>query len=61
MSSGDYPIEDIANVTLRGPDGSGARFGTAVSVIDINLDGYKDIVVSSPNVHWDNLTYTVRM
>ena len=35
------------------------RFGSGLVVLDINLDGYNDIVVSSPNVGWANLTYTV--
>lgn len=59
LPSGDFSVEDIANITLRGPADSAGRFGSAVAVLDINLDGYNDIVVSSPNKNWQNLTYTV--
>ena len=59
MPVGDFSVEDIANVTLRGPADSAGRFGSAVAVLDINLDGYNDIIVSSPNVNWQNLNYTV--
>ncbi|XP_067930242.1 phosphatidylinositol-glycan-specific phospholipase D-like isoform X2 [Watersipora subatra] len=55
---GDFSVEDLANVTLTGHHNTARRFGSGVAVLDMNLDGFQDIVVSSPNYNWENLKYT---
>lgn len=36
------------------------RFGSAVAVLDFNVDGVPDLAVGAPSVGSEKLTYTVR-
>eukprot|EP00294_Goniomonas_avonlea_P005251 CAMPEP_0114540700 /NCGR_PEP_ID=MMETSP0114-20121206/915_1 /TAXON_ID=31324 /ORGANISM="Goniomonas sp, Strain m" /LENGTH=875 /DNA_ID=CAMNT_0001724895 /DNA_START=1 /DNA_END=2629 /DNA_ORIENTATION=+ len=46
-------LEVISNITLTS-NTTGARFGTAVALVDINQDGLLDVAASSPNLgQWD--------
>ena len=36
------------------------RFGSAVAVLDFNMDGVPDLAVGAPSVGSEKLTYTVR-
>lgn len=37
------------------------RFGSAIAVLDFNVDGVPDVVVGAPSVGSQHLTYTVRV
>ena len=37
------------------------RFGQALTLVDINADGYNDLVVSAPSEGSEELTYNVSM
>jgi len=43
-------------MVFKGTEG-GARFGTAVAVVDLNCDGLDDLVVSAPSSSWSTLNY----
>ena len=36
--------EDLSNLTICNPDGKIGRFGSAVEVVDLNGDGYQDLI-----------------
>ncbi|XP_070565001.1 phosphatidylinositol-glycan-specific phospholipase D-like [Ptychodera flava] len=46
-----------ANLILNGLKLNG-RFGSALTVVDLNVDGLNDLVVSAPSVNSDKLKYT---
>ncbi|KAJ3021649.1 UNVERIFIED_CONTAM: integrin subunit alpha 8 [Siphonaria sp. JEL0065] len=51
MKSVSQEVESVAAVKIFGPSSptlSGARFGHAITVLDFNLDGIDDLVVSAP-------------
>jgi len=42
----DYPISEIQ--TLDGPGGTGSYFGSVLCSVDVNQDGYADLLVGAP-------------
>ncbi|KAI9345274.1 hypothetical protein BDR26DRAFT_932355 [Obelidium mucronatum] len=51
MTSVSHPVETVAAVKIYGPLSSnqmGGRFGSSLAVLDFNLDGIDDLVVSAP-------------
>ncbi|XP_063430790.1 phosphatidylinositol-glycan-specific phospholipase D-like [Mytilus trossulus] len=49
----DHKLEQLNVSFIEGADKKQSRFGTSVTVLDINLDGVHDIVVSSPS-YWND-------
>lgn len=49
--------EDMSSITFFG-EKINNRFGYATEIVDFNLDGFKDIVVSAPGYGSELLTYT---
>jgi hypothetical protein len=46
-NSGDTLIEDVAEL-FTGSSENGARFGSAMAVVDLNMDGIDDLAISAP-------------
>uniref|UniRef100_F6RP30 Phosphatidylinositol-glycan-specific phospholipase D n=1 Tax=Ornithorhynchus anatinus TaxID=9258 RepID=F6RP30_ORNAN len=53
----DTDLDEEAHAILEGSQPSG-RFGSAVAVMDWNLDGVPDLAVGAPSVGSDGLSYT---
>lgn len=64
-SSGSVPLKNLnvereANLIINAPQESiSGRFGHSIVVLDINLDGFKDLVISAPSHGLTNITYEV--
>lgn len=51
-------VENISDVILQGYH-EGDQFGYAMTLVDLNKDGVKDLTVSAPTEGSDHLIYTV--
>lgn len=58
----DLDVETNADIRIQPPGNVlNARFGHSIVVLDINLDGFEDIVVSAPSYNLANLKYEGRL
>nr|XP_006824765.1 PREDICTED: phosphatidylinositol-glycan-specific phospholipase D-like [Saccoglossus kowalevskii] len=53
----DKDLNEQADVILEGIKYNG-RFGSAILVMDLNVDGLNDLIVSAPSVNSESLMYT---
>ncbi|XP_033118373.1 phosphatidylinositol-glycan-specific phospholipase D-like [Anneissia japonica] len=56
LPQGEIDLDLSAAIQLTGLQKNG-RFGSALAVLDVNLDGISDLVVSAPSVGSTSLTY----
>lgn len=62
LPSENLDLEKQADIMLTPPAGTvSSRFGHAVVVIDINQDGFSDLVVSAPSYGLQDIKYQVRL
>ncbi|PRP82676.1 glycosylphosphatidylinositol specific phospholipase D1 [Planoprotostelium fungivorum] len=52
-----YDVKNVSKTVLYGPT-EGGKFGTRLIALDFNLDGYTDLIVSSPGYGGEDLSYT---
>lgn len=58
----DLGVETNADIRIQPPGNVlNARFGHSIVVLDINLDGFEDIVVAAPSYNLANLKYEGRV
>jgi glycosylphosphatidylinositol phospholipase D len=56
----DLDLEEQADFIIRPPkDCTRSRFGHSVAVLDLNLDGFNDLVISAPSYNLENIIYEV--
>lgn len=55
-------LEKSANLVIQPPlDSTRAKFGQSIAVLDLNLDGYKDLVVTAPSYDLNKIKYEVKI
>ena len=65
LSKDGFPLENInleqnADIIINSNSSNKySRFGHKITVLDINQDGYNDIVVSAPSYNLDSIKYDV--
>lgn len=66
-STGSVPLKNInlerdADIVIKPPaDAIRSRFGHSIAILDINIDGYNDIVISAPSYDLTNINYQVSL
>ncbi len=57
----DLNLEQQADFVIRPPkECTRARFGHAIAVLDLNLDGVNDLVIGAPSYNLENIIYEVK-